>query len=332
MERFGVTDDSLSEDDTKASRKKWLPKLLRPDDLQEEVRVSLHTPEDLSVEQKPSLLQRFIGTETAKEDQEPVWQPHNEQVAPVWTQPEARPAFPPVTVPEATSRSVENRSLRLRLAGDVLTEWALKGYLAEKKARSSQVDGRYESPLTSQLSQQSEALARQQIDRPPQPFAPIAEKPLTPPIDEQLLGAPDDHALEIGQQQHVEQSAWHSIVVDEHGREVHGAINYGEAYQREHQKEQAPLVSSTQDDSALGGVDMQYAVGGSSLPDPSTVLPSGQVPDDHTLPLGVPGQQQDPAHLLEPPHQGKILDILKSPNLWLALLIIVLAYFIATLI
>lgn len=147
---------------------------------------------------------------------------------------------------------------------------------------------------------------------------------------------------------HVEQSSWHNIVVDEHGREVVGAMQYGEGFKRE-QKE---IVSSHTSDSSSqaagrplpggGGSAGSAGSGGATFAQASNQqvaydqygrpvhmqhLPSGMT--NPTLPAGQP-THIDPQHQLPAvnPHQSN----LTNPWFWVMILLIIAAFFTAALI
>lgn len=122
--------------------------------------------------------------------------------------------------------------------------------------------------------------------------------------------------------QHVEQSAWHNIVVNERGQEVPGAITYGEGFQRERQQEIIP-------DHVGGGLGIsshqqQYGAPGTAQGGAHPgALPSGMTAP--TLPQGNPALV-DAQHQL--PARTKNSGV---PGLafWIMLAIIIAAFFAA---
>lgn len=162
--------------------------------------------------------------------------------------------------------------------------------------------------------------------------------------------------LELQPNQHVEHSAWHSIVVNEHGKAVQNGMQYGEGFRREQQQEaiqdrtsaMAGARAALADGAALGagaglgGAQSMGSVDGSTSPQQqyapvppvqatSPAYP-GSVPGDMTsqaLPPGLPthadAQHQLPAHTEDKrPVSGLAF--------WIMLVIIIAAFFIAALI
>jgi hypothetical protein len=139
----------------------------------------------------------------------------------------------------------------------------------------------------------------------------------------------------------VEQDAWRRYVVDDQGHEIKNIIQYGEEYK--HEREQEVLT----DRSAIGTSRARAAqpenqgtsMGGMSMPMPSQQssraqsqhsLGSGQAPPDHSLPAGMP-TPADWQHQLPEKHRSSVVAALTSPWLFLMLSLILLAYFIASL-
>lgn len=131
--------------------------------------------------------------------------------------------------------------------------------------------------------------------------------------------------------QRVEHSAWHNIVVDEHGHEVAGAMRYGEGFQRERQQEIisgriASSSSASGGGGAAGGNSMITA--GSPMQDQygnplhSGVLPSGTT--NQALPQG---SHTDANHQLPSAHKQS--SNLTNPWFWIMLALIVAAFFTA---
>lgn len=157
----------------------------------------------------------------------------------------------------------------------------------------------------------------------------------------------DEHGNEIALQpgQRLERRGWYSVVIDEHGREVPGAIHYGEAFQREQKREQIS-------DDAFGGSDTNAAsaaadnaapaggsftalpgIGVSSVPPPlpsDPMIASGQADFDHSLPAGPPATV-DLQHRLKEP-RNPVVATITSPWLWVAVAVLLIAYFTAALV
>ncbi|MEK7153630.1 MAG: hypothetical protein AAB834_06780, partial [Patescibacteria group bacterium] len=155
---------------------------------------------------------------------------------------------------------------------------------------------------------------------------PEAQSPTPAPNPEQSPAeAFEPYALRP--HQHVEHSAWHNIVVDERGREVTGAINYGEGFQRERQQE--VLRDRMGDGGVTGGVagqQSQYTAGqGSPYPG---ALPSGMTTP--ALPQGSP-THADPQHQLEA-SKRQAASNMTNPWFWIMLLLIIAAFFTAALV
>lgn len=60
--------------------------------------------------------------------------------------------------------------------------------------------------------------------------------------------------FELQPDQHIARSAWHNIVVDSHGREVVDAMQYGQGFQQERQRETAP--AAPRDTQVAGGTSV----------------------------------------------------------------------------
>jgi hypothetical protein len=136
-----------------------------------------------------------------------------------------------------------------------------------------------------------------------------------------------DQVYNLQPKQHVEHSTWHNIVVDEHGHEVTGAINYGEGFKRELQQEMirdrvADGVSAGS--SGQGGQHQGYSSGGSY----PGALPSGMTTP--SLPQGQP-THADLQHQLEASNKRQATN-LTNPWFWVMLLLVIAVFFTATLI
>lgn len=166
-------------------------------------------------------------------------------------------------------------------------------------------------------------------------------RPMTPiqnTAEQQLLenAAP----IELAPHQHLEHSAWHTVVVDERGREVSGAINYGNEFNREREQEAIP------DRIAAGAVPSAGSGGGpagggsSSNPYGQIGAPYGYTQNDMrqgALPSGMttPGLPQghpthvDPQHQLPQHTQKRTNSVMPGPVFWVMALLIILAFFAA---
>jgi hypothetical protein len=225
---------------------------------------------------------------------------------------------------------------------------------------------RYEQPLQQQFEQ----------PRAPDLFAatpPVAElrqaAPMPGPAEmvqqpqvaeqmPQVIGE-DGQQVVLGPGQRLERRGWYNVVVDEHGREVQGAIAYGDAFHAEQRQEQAAGAFTTADADnttkpnqtpeeqdpvqrqPLGGAGNAYGGGGGGSssymgggygPNTTTsgMIGSGRVDPSHELQPGQP-TQVDPNHRLSG-RQNPIIATLGNPVLWLAFALLVIAYFIAALI
>ncbi len=159
--------------------------------------------------------------------------------------------------------------------------------------------------------------------------------PLIQEIDRQP--PPDNRAdQQVVQEpgQHLERSGWYSAVVDEHGREIPGAIRYGEAHQREQRQERSPHGVTGQQQTKPGVPSQRYAGGGSSFVGGSTQHPqqmisSGQTGPSHQLPTGY--DYADAQHRLPAKSVHSIASAISSPWLWAGVVILLLTFFITAL-
>lgn len=129
----------------------------------------------------------------------------------------------------------------------------------------------------------------------------------------------------------VEHSAWHNIVVDEHGHEVAGAIQYGEGFQRERQQEAIrDRVADGVQAGGGGGMGASTAASGqNSYANPAQpgTLPSGMI--SAALPPG-PATHADVDHQLQPTNGQR--PNFTNPWFWLMLLLTIAAFFTAALV
>jgi hypothetical protein len=154
----------------------------------------------------------------------------------------------------------------------------------------------------------------------PKPAAELA-------VQQAAQEAEEQQALQIGPHEHVAHSAWHNIVVDEKGREVVGAIQYGEGFQRERQQES--IRDNFGSDSQTGGGTSAQVTGGGYTQDQfgSPMLPSGMT--NPTLPPGH-STHVDPQHQL--PATNKQQSNITNPWFWIMLILIIAAFFTAALV
>lgn len=248
------------------------------------------------------------------------------------------PAVEVVSDPDAEFHA-ERRGLRRGLVAGFLTGYLLKRYLANKKMDRYQKETgkqfeKQQEQITyltaeqqaaqEQLRRQQEALnhARRLAEQQKPEVVPV-QPPPEKPLVERLWPTQEN---ELQPTQHVEQSAWHNIVVDEHGREVQGAITYGEAFIRERQKEQAPVQfgqGGDQGGASGGGADQGLPIVTSNL----GPLNAPRTGDDSTgLPLGHPSRPDSQLRLSKPvsPWQAT----LANPWVWLMAGILVVVFFI----
>lgn len=156
-------------------------------------------------------------------------------------------------------------------------------------------------------------------------------------VEEALQAAEEQKTEEV-----ITQDAWLRHVVDkETGREVTGAVRHGHEFDEERRSETfagvRPSDQSRQAHTPPGaGAGQSMPSGGYPLQDTSTqpiasdhMLYGGQEPADHSLPPG--SSQADLEHRLPEKHRRPIVEALTSPWLFLLLSLILLAYFIASL-
>lgn len=144
---------------------------------------------------------------------------------------------------------------------------------------------------------------------------------------------PDMH-VDIRPDQRVEHSAWHNIVVDEHGHEVSGAIRYGEGFQRERQQEIIPdRIAAGSSMSASGGSadsNSMIAAGSPMQDQYGNPLHLGGLPSGTTNQALPQGSHADANHQLPAAHKQP--SNLTNPWFWIMLALIVAAFFTAALI
>lgn len=163
--------------------------------------------------------------------------------------------------------------------------------------------------------------------RPLQPESMQQPKPAAElAVQQAAQEAEEQQALQVGPHEHVAHSAWHNIVVDEKGREVVGAIQYGEGFQRERQQESIRDNFGASDDGQSGS-SVQATGGYAQDQFGSPMLPSGMT--NPALPQGR-STHVDPQHQL-PAHNNQQSNI-TNPWFWIMLILIIAAFFTAALI
>jgi hypothetical protein len=165
-----------------------------------------------------------------------------------------------------------------------------------------------------------EGLPHQRLERVPQ--VPVQHPEQHP--DEIAIEAP-----ELKPQQHVEHSAWHNIVVDKHGHEVHDAIRYGQEFYRQREHEMLQDRVSGSPAGTAGGAAAGQQHGQPVLP---PMYQQGTLPSGMTSPTLPPGHPThiDPQHQLPAAPSKQSSGI--SPWFWVMLALIVAAFFTAALI
>lgn len=149
-----------------------------------------------------------------------------------------------------------------------------------------------------------------------------------------------EKAYELQKGQHVEHATGggHDIIVDSHGHEVQGAMNYAAEFQSQQHREQGRVTSFGSGSSSTGPASSAGGVGDGAAPAPSAIdsqaysivtgLGSGQVDPSHSLPGGPPSMAQR-QHLLSGKKDNPLAATLTSPWLWAAIIVLLAAFFIA---
>ena len=192
-------------------------------------------------------------------------------------------------------------------------------YFARKRA-----DRKLEQRMAEQVDTQFAAYRKAPESRPPQ--SPTPERKLASP-PEQHEQPEQLEPIALKPSQHVEHSAWHNIVVDEHGHEVAGAIEYGEGFKRERQQEmrrQDQLQSIPVPAPIF--VPIAPATDQYGRPLQTNGLPSGMT--QPTLPSGQP-THIDPQHQLAEPRKQQPTTGLNPVWIWIMALLILAAFLTA---
>jgi len=185
-------------------------------------------------------------------------------------------------------------------------------------------------------SQHTEATQFVPVNPNAQPALQRPERPapaLTP--EQQQLQNPEQ-PLELQPNQRIEHSAWHDIVVDQHGEAVNDAIQYGEGFKRERQQEaiRDRMGDNGATSTSAVGVGGGVAAGGGQASQAQGYYGPAPTPQYSSLPSGMtsPGLPQgapthvDPQHQL-PAHATK--SAVPGPVFWLMLAVILAAFFAA---
>jgi hypothetical protein len=166
-----------------------------------------------------------------------------------------------------------------------------------------------------------------------------AARPQPAPNQEQMpQDAAELQGVQLNAHEHVKSSNWHNIVVDDQGREVVGAINYGEGFRGEQRHNLMPTIKDdSQSDTngqqyhagSAGSQGGSFGMGGGGVSGPMYpgALPSGMT--NPTLPQGQP-THVDPQHQLEASNQPT--TNMTNPWFWIMLLLIIAAFFTAALV
>lgn len=207
-----------------------------------------------------------------------------------------------------------------RLVTRVLTQVAVEGFLKRKQEQHGN---------EAMLRRQREEIARlhdEQRRTNEQLAGHLQHDTLSP--DEQLeIFDQEGNRIILQPGWRVERSAGgYSVVVDRHGRVVHEAIRYGEAFQREQQREQ--LSDDIFAALKAGGAVGTHADGDGAAQ--QAVQANGQL---QGIPAG--GQHMLPAST---DHDGqsakkrkRLDDALMNPWLWFAVAVLIIVYFLAAL-
>lgn len=251
-----------------------------------------------------------------------------------------------------TRRKFEHaqEDLRRKMAARMIVVALLSWYLGHRpvKPLRAQVDKLQDTSKqqAEQLDrftyQQQEAQARiaeqnrqlEQFTRPQSiPFGPERppvrpiEAPPVPVVNQQpkLVGENGEEVI-LQPGQRLERAGAYSVIVDEHNRIVQRVMPHGEEYKRDLSHEQIPtllgargprFMSTGLSGSGSGGQPM---AGSSSSP----ILPTVQLPADHSLPTAV-----DPSRSLPETKQNSVVAALTSPWLWLGVGVLLIAFFAA---
>lgn len=256
--------------------------------------------------------------------------------------PEASPKAGPSSTPEtvtstgvtavidalkAAKELAEMASDPLPMIARTLTQLAVAGYLAGRKdvrytglkQQLQQYDQRF-NQIQQQHQQTGEQLTSHLVQAEGTPQASQPERVV---IDQ------EGNEITLRPGWRVERSAGgYSVVVDEHGRTVHNAIKYGEAFKREQQREQLS-------DDLFNAISGGSTIGASSADDtdyydtPRPAQVHTQIPDMSGA-QPTPPETVDIRHRLPKPH-NHLAETLISPWLWTAVAILIIIYFIASL-
>lgn len=276
----------------------------------------------------------------------------------------------PNQLPEQTTTIVKKRGSVLPyvavLAENIARKRADRRLKKELSERIDEQERRAESNqlrLEEQNRRMAEAQRRQSIREAYRPSGHEWGVPKPVPDQEQIKQmakevVPEvEQAIELKPQQHVEHSAWHSIVVNEHGHAVADAMQYGEGFRRERQQE---VIRDHTGDAVTAGVAGSASHAGGSGRASSgasgasgfggAVYGSGSAgsyggstngmssdPYGHRLQSGLtaPGLSSGQSAPVDPQHQlpehAQHQSNVPGPLFWFMLSLIIIAFFVAAL-
>ncbi|HJQ08293.1 MAG TPA: hypothetical protein VJ836_02290 [Candidatus Saccharimonadales bacterium] len=206
----------------------------------------------------------------------------------------------------------------------------------QKESDHRSASERFEQPLQTASSHVETAplppIAPPQLVAEQRPFASAEAQRSQSAISPEHQAAQQavEEAFTAKLHQHVERSAWHNIVVDERGREVQGAMQYGESFQRERQKEQISANrtgSSTNNNGGNGG----DAAGGAYAVGTPQMLDSGQMPVSQSLPPGQSQHADSGKYRLSAHAKNPITTAVTNPWVWVGVAVLLIAFFAAAL-
>ncbi|HSX00466.1 MAG TPA: hypothetical protein VLH38_05510 [Patescibacteria group bacterium] len=225
-------------------------------------------------------------------------------------------------------------------AAGFITGWVIKQHLANKKLAGFQetaeakIKQRDEQINTMGFSRQTLQRKVDRVEGQLQAVETVHDAYPTaprPPVEVASQATNETKAYEVQHGQHVEHATGggHNIIVDKHGHEVQNSIEYGEEFQFQRRQEQARASASDDNSNNEDGEDVSSAP--PSPPPgyaPALSLESGQVDPAHSLPVGIPSPTVR-QHLLASKNSNPIVATIASPWLWAALVVLLLAFFVA---
>lgn len=215
-----------------------------------------------------------------------------------------------------------------RQAAGTAGELPLAPPLETPLQHASVVEAPFAGPLSRAPAAQERPSATAAFSAEAQKARPRAERP--PQTPEEAAQAAVEQAYNLQQGQHIEHATGggHNIIVDKHGHEVQNAMAYGEEFHAQRRQEQlkADLFATDDQHQPRRPAAQGYATNGII-----TGLASGQMDADHGLPSGQlppPGRQR----LMPGRKNNPFVASVTSPWLWAALIVLLLAFFVAALI